>query len=152
MNDPFFAGIMFQIESVIFTADCTAGIELKDSYIKSSLNKAKHIAQGKPPKSIPKNDRDRFILQLAQDINVVRSDIRESDNPNSIFEDGACISTAEWILAIKAVEGSLKNHTESGTRCYLDFLKGFMARAGNVGVNSSRGHNKKWWQRIFKPK
>ena len=150
MNDAFFAGLMFQIESVICDADRTTELELNDSHIKSCLNKAKLLARKKVPKVLPKTERDRFILQLAEDINAIRQDLRESPSQNSLSKDGTIISVADWILAIKAVEGSIKNHTMTGTRCYLDYLGGFIAEAHGKNPNVNNDKKTKWWKRIFK--
>lgn len=132
MKDPFYAIIMFQIESVIHDADSAAtdeGIELKDSHIKSCLSKVKILAKGRKPKAKPKTEREEFILELAENINAVRSSFRSSTEPEVDFEDAEPISNADWLLTVKAVEDSLKLHTASGTRFYLDFLAEFVAKA-----------------------
>jgi len=132
MNDPCFAGIMFHIESTIHDADsaaASAGVELKDSHIKSCLSKVKTLAKGNQPKAEPKTERERFILELAQKIDKLRPEMRESSEIDPNFQDATPISTTDWLLAVKAVEDSLKNHTVSGTRYYLDFLSGFILKA-----------------------
>ncbi len=132
MKDPFFAGIMFSIESAIHDADCaaaSAGIELKDSHVKSCLSKVKTLAKGSQPKAESKTDREKLIMKLAQDIDRLRPGIRESSDRDSGFQDEMPISTGDWLSAVKAVEDSLRNHTTSGTRNYLDFLSGFIGEA-----------------------
>ncbi len=141
MNNPFFAGIMFHIESTIHGADCaaaTAGVELKDSHIKSCLSKVKTLAKGSQPKAEPKTERDKIILKLAEDIDKLRPEIRESSDRNAGFHDAKPISTGDWLSAVKAVEDSLKNHTMSGTRYYLDFLSDFIAEARDGEPNKNR--------------
>ena len=131
-----FTQVVFQIELKIHDADCVAaseGIVLKDSHIKSCLSKAKLFAKGSSPKAEPKSDRDKFILQLAKDIDSFRHNIRESEGRDSDSEDTNPINTGDWIRVIKIVEDSLKFHAVPGGRSYLDFLTGFIAQArGNV--------------------
>ena len=152
MNNPFFAGIMFHIESTIHDADraaAAAGVELKDSHVKSCLSKVKTLAKGNRPKAAPKTEREKLILQLAESIDKLRPEIRESSDPNADFNSAAPINTADWLSAVKAVEDSLKNHTMSGTRYYLDFLADFIAEARD-NEPEEKNVRTKWWTRIFK--
>lgn len=153
MNNPFFAGIMFHIESKIHDADraaAAAGMELKDSHIKSCLSKVRTLANGNRPKTEPKTERDRFILTLAEEIDKLRPEIRESSDPNADFNSATPVKAADWLSAVKAVEDSLKNHTMPGTRHYLDFLSSFIAEARDQEPQGDTNVRTKWWTRIFK--
>jgi hypothetical protein len=137
MKDPFFARIMYLIESTINSADLAAmadGNELKDAHIKSCLSKVKTLAKGMRPKAEPKTKRDRIILKLAEDIDNLRAGIREASSPDAEFDDASPISDTHWLSAIKAVEDSLKNHTLPGTRYYLDFLSSFIGKARGKSI------------------
>lgn len=155
MNDPFFAGIMFNIESTIHDADraaAAAGMELKDSHIKSCLSKVKTFAKGRRPKAEPKTEREKLILELAESIDKLRPEIRESSDPEKEFRDATPISTADWFSAVKAVEDSLKNHTMSGTRYYLNFLIGFIAEARDDEPKSDRNVRTNFWTLLLNPR
>jgi hypothetical protein len=154
MNDPFLTGIIFHIESHIHDADRVAGaagVELKDSHIKSSLSKVKTLAKGRLPKAEPKTERARFIIELALDIDKLRTQMRKSGDPDCDFNDGTPISTVDWLFAVKVVEDSLKHHTLSGTRHYLDFLTDFMAKARDSSPQDDENSRPKWWRRLFGP-
>ena len=155
MNDPFFAGIMFHIESTIHDADraaAAAGMELKDSHIKSCLSKVKTFAKGSRPKAEPKTEREKLILELAESIDNLRPEIRESSDPEGEFQDATAISTTDWLSAVKAVEDSLKNHTMSGTRYYLDFLIGFIAEARDDEPKNDRNVRTNFWTLLLNPR
>ncbi len=145
MRDPFFAQLMFRVESPIHRADQDArrkGIELLDSNIKSSLNKAKILARGRSIQSKPASERERIIHALAGVIHSVRADIRAGVALGDDATPGVPISNADWIATLEAVEASLKTHTHPGERLYLDFLDGFMANAEGVEGKPS------WWRRV----
>jgi len=132
MKDPFFSSIMWEIERTIFETDKNAKeqqISLTDSNVKSSLSKAKGIAKNGALKSKPKNEKDELIFGLASQINALRSDIRESGRPDTEFESASELKLADWLLALKAVEDSVKRRMVSGGRAYLDYLIQFMAQA-----------------------
>jgi len=155
MNDPFFAGIMFHIESEIHDADraaATAGVELKDSHIKSCLSKVKTLAKGNRPKAEPKTEREKLILELAESIDKLRPKIRESSDPTDEFETATPINTVDWLSAVKAVEDSLKNHTMSGTRYYLDFLSDFIAEARDDEPIKDRSVRTSFWTLLLNPR
>jgi len=155
MNNPFFAGIMFHIESTIHDADraaAAAGVELKDSHIKSCLSKVKIFAKGSHPKVEPKTERDKLILELAEAIDKLRPEIRESSDPEAEFQSATPISTADWLSAVKAVEDSLKNHTVSGTRYYLAFLSDFIAEARDDEPSNERNVRTSFWTLLLNPR
>ena len=156
MNDPFFAGIMFHIESTIHDADraaSSAGVELKDSHIKSCLSKVKTLAKGNHPKAEPKTERDKFILELAKRIDKLRPEIRESSDPTGDFNSATPVRTSDWLSAVKAVEDSLKNHTMPGTRYYLDFLSGFIAAAReDAPVEKDNNVRTNFWTLLLNPR
>ncbi|MEI6351576.1 MAG: hypothetical protein WCP06_10790 [Verrucomicrobiota bacterium] len=130
MKDPFYAQLMFVIESVICKADKSAaenGVRLTDSAIKSALNKARHMTPEKiiePIISIVK--REDLIEELARCIAGNR-ELLEIDGPEG---EGMDVTRAHWDNAISAVEASLKtrNHGGPGSRDYLDFIHSFVER------------------------
>ncbi len=151
MADPLYSAIMFEIESRICDADVAAhkmGIELTDSNIKSCLSKVKILARGEEPKVEPKSERDRFIVELAIAINEIRSKLQESPVSSSSPDEARPISVTNWLLAVKAIEDSLKNHTASGTRFYLDFLKDFITDTRNDETKLSERTMTRWWARV----
>ncbi len=129
MKDNFFAGIMWHIESTIFEADEKAqkeNISLTDSNVKSSLSKAKNIAQKGKLKSKPKNRKEEILFDLAYMINGLKYSIREANDESTDFEEASVLNTSDWILSLKAVEDSIKLRMVSGGRNYLDYLEGFI--------------------------
>ncbi len=131
MNDPFYAQIMFVIESSICKADCDAqekGLRLTDSNIKSALNKARHLSVKPVPGPLETvQSREEIIHELATSIAANRELFRvETETPSG--KEKASISCAEWVKAISAVEASLnlRRSDEAGSRCYLDFVGRFI--------------------------
>ncbi len=152
MNDPFFATIVFHIELTIHTADrkaAAAGVELKDSNIKSSLKKVQSLAKGRRPKAKAMTQRDEFIHGLAVKIDSLRPELRQTADPDAVFDEGDPISATDWLAAVQCVEDSLKIHTAPGTRNYLDFLIDFIAEARGSENDSSRNVFSRLWTRVF---
>jgi hypothetical protein len=131
MKDPFYAQLMFVVESAICKADKAAreqGVRLTDSNIKSALNKARRMTPEKviaPVESLTK--REDFVEELARSIAANREIILEQAEG---AEEGDLteVSQADWIQAIAGVEVSLKmrHRNEPGSRDYLDFVRSFI--------------------------
>ncbi len=122
MKDPFYSGIMFRIESTICSADKRAQekeIFLTDSNVKSSLSKAKGLAQKGELKSKAKKDKEMVVFDLAYSINDLRDRIYENTE----------LKLSDWLLALRAVEDSIKLRMIPGGRAYLDYLVQFIAQA-----------------------
>lgn len=153
MNDPLYAQIVFLIESKIHDADCaaaSAGIELKDSQIKSCLNKVKTFAKGRRPKAEPKNAKEKIVFSLAESLHESRERICVSSAPDAPADEAIPIAIADWLAAIDKIEESLKVHTLPGTRNYLDFIANFLAKAVLEDIEENK--RSAWWKRIFKRK
>ncbi len=134
MRDPFYAQLMFQIEKAIcvFDRNCSSqGITLKDSQIQSALIKASAIAEGKTPKIEEKTPTDEllktFIHEMASSYKILAS------RPESSAEaaDEEPLDASDWIMTINGLIHSIKTRRSSapGTRDYLDFVHGFVAKA-----------------------
>ncbi len=121
MKDPFYAEIMFRIESHIHGRDAEvqreANLELTDSNIKSSIRKALGFLQGKPPKMDPADAREQWIGRLANELAGMAETFPTKN-----------VSRQDYVLALLAVESSLKTRREMAghSRGYLDFLKRFI--------------------------
>lgn len=130
MRDPFYAQLMFVIESSICHADREAlqrGIRLTDSNIKSALNRARRLTSHAP--GGPIETREDIIDELALSIAVNRTLLAEKIKT----EDGgetAEVSCEDWTAAISAVEASLKvrRSNEPGGRDYLDYVRNFIEK------------------------
>ncbi len=130
MKDPFYAQLMFVVESSICKADKAAqeqGLRLTDSNIKSALNKARRMTPQKviaPVESL--RSREDFVEELARSIAANREILlEETDGAEGEMTE---VSQADWVKAISAVEASLKlrHSKEPGSRDYLDFVRSFV--------------------------
>lgn len=136
MNDPFFAGILYAIESEIHDGDQQAAaknIKLTDSNVRSLLIKAVHAAEGKPPRPVAESasPKDQALAELLDSLIAVRESLRcETTLPDGTTEDQA-LSTADWTAALSAVKEScaIRTSNEPGSRGYLNFLRSFLAAA-----------------------
>ncbi len=143
MRDPFYAQLMFVIESSICRADRDAqqkGIRLTDSNIKSALNRARRLtpqaAQHIPGK--PVETREDIIGELASSIAVNRMLLGEEIETED-GEESAEVSCEDWTAAISAVEASLKvrRSNEPGGRDYLDYVRNFIEKHEGSGSSTS---------------
>ena len=136
MKDPFYASILFAIESNIDELERLAaaqGILLTDSNVRSLLVKAIHAANGKPPKSIqgPVGAKEKFVAGKLLELIAVKESLAEQNG----FPDGSIkknpISQADWIKSLEAVKEScaIRTADEPGSRNYLEFLRDFIRRA-----------------------
>jgi len=137
MKDPFYAGILFAIESKIHEGDRLAalrGITLTDSNIRSLLIKTIHAAGGKLPQSVPSSAgaKDQFLTEFLHQLIAAKATVMErKEMPDGKLEESPLPST-DWIKALEAVKESCAVRTgdESGSRGYLDFLANFIPQAG----------------------
>lgn len=130
MKDPFYAQLMFVIESAICKADHAAqekGLRLTDSNVKSALNKARRMM---PEKVIPPVEslerREDFVEELARSIAANREVLlEETEGAEGEMTE---VGLVDWVKAISAVEASLKlrHRNEPGSRDYLDFVRCFV--------------------------
>jgi len=130
MKDPFYAQLMFVVESAICKADKSAqdqGVRLTDSNIKSALNKARRMT---PEKVIAPVEflrrREDFVDELARSIAANRKVLLTQ--AEGAEGERTEVSHADWAKAISAVETSLKlrHRDEPGSRDYLDFVRSFI--------------------------
>jgi len=130
MKDPFYAQLMFVIESAICKADEAAqkkGVRLTDSNIKSALNKARRMMPEKVIAPVESLDRrEDFVEELARSIAANREVLLEETEGAEGRIAG--VSPGDWSKAISAVEASLKvrRRDEPGSRDYLDFVRRFV--------------------------
>ena len=130
MRDPFYARLMFVVESAICKADKAAqeqGVRLTDSNIKSAMNKARRMTPEKviaPVESL--GTREDFVEELARSIAANGKVLFEqAEGAESEMKE---VSQADWVKVISAVETSLKlrHRDEPGSRDYLDFVRSFI--------------------------
>ena len=102
LKDPFYAQLMFVIESCICKADHNAaemGVRLTDSNIKSALNKARKLTTNlviEPKPNIA--NREDVIAELAASIAANRKLLEVEGEDNQIRD----ISNEDWMKAIAA--------------------------------------------------
>ncbi len=130
MKDPFYAQLMFVVESAICKADKAAqgqGVRLTDSSIKSALNKARRMTPEKVIEPVGSlKTREDFVEELARSIAANREVLLEGDEEAE--GEMTEVSRVDWVKAISAVEASLKlrRGDEPGSRDYLDFVRSFI--------------------------
>jgi hypothetical protein len=133
MKDPFYASLLFRVETHVHAVDHVAkvtGISLNDSQVRSAILRAAKVVAGQNPKLPDGNARDQLLAGLVQVIADER--IKTQMDPALAIGVGKEITPREWINALETVMDSIKTRTGSisGSRDYLDFLKGFMAESG----------------------
>ena len=140
MTNPFYAGIMFAIESRIhatYQSVATRGLALTDSQVCSALVRTINAAKGRPPTPVPPSaaEKDRLPADLALEVEAARSDlaIEDTQPDGSVLEKP--LPTADWIKALLAVRESceLRGDGRPGSRAYLDFLKDFIGQTKRGG-------------------
>jgi len=133
MKDPFYASLLFRVETHVHAVDYVAkvtGISLNDSQVRSAILRAAKVVAGQNPKLPDGNARDQLLAGLVQVIADER--IKTHMDPALASGVGKEITPREWINTLETVMDSIKTRTGSisGSRDYLDFLKGFMAESG----------------------
>ena len=137
MKDPFYAGILFAIESKIHEGDRLAAsrsIRLTDSNIRSLLIKAARAAQGRRPQPVSESagDKDKFLAEFLDQLLAVRNSVSVEESSSDGTRERQDLRASDWIASLGAVKEScsLRTGSETGSRDYLDFLAGFLAQTG----------------------
>ena len=136
LEDPYFLGLLHNIETLVCVYDDQAkeeGIALNDSHIKSALIRARKLVEGSDPKVPDETTRDQILQGLtmaiyhAPDAITMEEVSRAKDSPAPDVEQEDTL-IEDWILALKVVEDSIKNHQlpVPGSRGYLDFIRAQM--------------------------
>lgn len=134
MKDPFYAGIVFEIERTIAEEDEGArsrGLVLTDSQVISVLTKALGAAEGKPAKmSASSNPRDAFLAELFGKLKEMRGALSETGKGQDP-DTAKPLGRADWLIALRCVIESARTRKAPapGTRYYLDFLGPFIEEA-----------------------
>jgi len=134
MKDPFYAGIVFEIEHKVTEGDQIArsrGIVLTDSQVISVLTKVLGAAEGKPAKMpATSNPRDEWMAELFGKLKEVRGAIFEAESDEDL-ETAKPLATVDWVTAIRCVIESarIRKGSAPASRDYLDFLGPFIAQA-----------------------
>ncbi len=134
MKDPFYAGLLFQIEQMICQADDdarTKGLELTDSQVRSAIIKAQKKVQGDKPAISETNERERILAALIDSVCQAPDALMERVTADDGTEHDQPIETADWVNALETVQDSIKTRKSSvpGSRDYLNFVHGFIAQA-----------------------
>lgn len=136
MKDPFYAGILFAIESKIHEGDRLAasrGITLTDSNIRSLLIKTIHAAGGKLPQSIPASAgaKDQFLEEFLHQLIAAKNSVVEGQEMLDGTLEESPLPSTDWIKALEAAKEScaIRTGDEPGSRGYLDFLADFIPQA-----------------------
>ena len=132
MKNPFYAGIMFEIERKIAEGDRLArarGFVLTDSQVISLLTKVAGAAEGKPVKTGEASSaRDQFLAELRQQLAAVRDTLSVHGEAADGSPTESALPAADWLAALKCVLEStrLRKAATPGSRDYLDFLVTFV--------------------------
>lgn len=134
MQDPFYAGLIFQIESRICHADAQAksgNIALTDSQVRSAILKARRMALGATPKISGSNERERILAALIDDINRAPQSFWVQTESETGATSEEPLPMSYWADALETVAESIDTRRSDypGSRDYLDFLHGFIERA-----------------------
>lgn len=133
MKDPYYAGLLFQIEQMICQADDDAkskGLQLTDSQVRSAILKARRMVQGAEPHIPATNEREQILAELIDSIYQAPDHIMKG----SMTDDGGMeeepLPIPDWINALETVAESIKTRRSDvpGSRDYLTFLHGFIAQ------------------------
>ena len=139
MYDKFYARLIWHIENKILDADKLAqleNIQLTDSNVKSSILKARNIAKKGKLKSQPKNRKEEILFDLAYRIDELKTSLKATDFDNNKHEENSSLSLSDWLLALRAVEDSIKLRATSGGRVYLEFIKDFIKQGKKTSESS----------------
>ena len=137
MKDPFYAGLLFQIEQMICQADDEAkrkGMELTDSQVRSAIIKAQKKAQGEDPNIPVTNEREQILAALIDSICQAPYQIMEQTLADDGTEEHQPLAISYWVNALETVQDSIKTRKRNvpGSRDYLNYLPGFIARARGI--------------------
>ncbi len=131
MKDPFYAGLLFQIEHIICQADEDAqaeGIRLTDSQIKSALIKTQKKMGGGDPTIPTGTPKDRILAELINSLCQAHHALMERTTGPGGHEIDKDLDEADWIRALETVEDSVETRRSDtpGSRNYLEFVHGFI--------------------------
>lgn len=137
MQDPFYASILFAIESKIYEGDRLAvsrGITLTDSNIRSLLIKTIHAARGKLPQPVPASAgaKDQFLAEFLYQMIAAKDSVMERRESSDGTLEEIPLPCTDWIKALETAKEScaIRTGDEPGSRDYLDFLADFIPQAG----------------------
>jgi hypothetical protein len=92
--------------------------------VRSILNKVRKAAQGGRPLLPVGSEREQLLASLYADLVRLRTELKMEMN-EGVME----LANRDWVLSLRTVENSIRLRTGgSGSREYLEFLKGFLAR------------------------
>lgn len=123
-REPYFAPIIFGIESIIRKHDAQATSKFVDSDAKSAIRKAVSIIKGKKAlPELPKDERERTKVVLSIALVGEYEHLKKTEQ----------VQGADFINCLLAIEDSLKTRREMAghSRGYLEFLKDFIAEAAS---------------------
>lgn len=132
MKDPFYAQLLFHIESMICRTDelaKEAGITLTDSQVRSTLIKAKQIVDGADFNMPETNERENILSNLAMNIWHAPDEIMMETTDCEGKPQSEPLDLALWSNALETVADSIKTRKSNvpGSRCYLDYVQDFIA-------------------------
>lgn len=115
MQDPYYTGLIYNIETLIHIHDTNSGAQYPDSLVKSALRQTMAHIKGTAKAKPPKNDKEAFKQKLCDAL---------IENHQSL----SGVTKKDYLITLLATEDSLKIRREmqTGSRGYLDFLKGFI--------------------------
>jgi len=126
MNDPFYSPILYMIERAIAVRDREAqgrSVIIKDSQVRSILNKVRKKAEGGSPKIPSESERDNVLAAIFEDVIQARGEIQVEEADGTLTD----LPVRDWILAVRSVEDSIRLRSSGpGSREYLNFLDGFV--------------------------
>jgi len=134
MKDPFYAGLLFQIENIICQADDeakTKGLQLTDSQVKSALIKTQKKLQGGEPDIPETNERERILAELVNCLIHAPDALMEQTTTGDGRAEEKPLNISDWVKALETVEDSVKTRKSHipGSRDYLDFVHEFIGQA-----------------------
>jgi len=145
MKDPYYAGLLFQIEQMICEADDEAkcmGLQLTDSQVRSAMLKAQRKVRGEEPVISETNEREKILSALIDSIYQAPDYIMKRTMTDDGAEEEEPLPISDWRKALETVAGSIQTRRSNvpGSRCYLDFLHGFIGKTwGRLGVRPGLG-------------
>jgi hypothetical protein len=139
MKNEAFAPILFEIERRILAAvqaAKTAGIEINDSHLRSTLNKVRKTSEGGSPKMPNESPRDQILAGLHRELLETRKCLFLED------EAGAqqILPAKLWTLCLRTIEESIQRYsTGPGSKGYQLFLESFIGKTHKVTLSSDHG-------------
>lgn len=134
MKDPYYAGLLFQIEQMVCQADDdakTKGFQLTDSQVRSAILKARKKVQGAEPEIPESNAREQILAALIDSICKAPDDMMKRSISEGAEMEEEPLPISDWVNALETVEDSIKTRRSGlpGSRDYLNFIQGFIGQA-----------------------